>query len=121
MNSVKAQVFTTVGVTAKTRATRTAGNIRIDGTLVADPDLSSVLWNVDDLSSQFMSQDTRIGINGVAPGKRMKITATDAHPANADQSFTGQRGRPWYLTFQQLTGRCQQNLPHSDVLLLPIV
>src|SRR5258707_213938 len=98
MNTVEAKLFTTVGATAKTGAKRTAGNVRIDGTLVADPNVFSALWNVDDLARQFMSQHARIGINGMASGERMKVAATDTHPANADQSFAGRRGRPRYLT-----------------------
>jgi len=91
MNAVKSELLTTVGETSTTRSARPATNIRIDGTLVPDPDAASVLRSFDDLSREFVPQHAGIGIDGMAPSKRMKVAAADTHSPHPNQGFAGHR------------------------------
>ena len=72
VDTEKAKLLATIGATAKTRSARAAINVRIDGTAVADSEPVSIVWNLDDLSREFVPQYTRVGVDGIRPASAWK-------------------------------------------------
>src|SRR4051812_44076470 len=99
MNAIQAQLFAAIGAAFETRMTCTAVDIRIDGAQIADLQPQVVYRDIDNFARKLMAEDPRIGVNRVAAGKGMKVTATDPDSFHANQCFTGRSGRNFNLTF----------------------
>jgi hypothetical protein len=117
MYSVQPQLLATVGSTAKACSAFAAIDVWVNRAFVADLQFGSIPGNLNDLARKLMTQDSRIRVNGVAPGEGMEVAATNSDSSNTYEYFPQSCHRRFYLAFDQFAWGIQHNLPHTDPFL----
>src|SRR6185437_12689974 len=87
VNSDHLYVFATIGMPDSACTAFAATNIGFDCTMISHIDAGFIGAYLHNLSRQLMSQDSRIGIDGMLACKSVKIASTNPHFENAEESL----------------------------------
>jgi hypothetical protein len=83
------QVDATVGFAATSGDALATVQVRFDRAVIANGDFLRIRPHGDDLDTELVSEDARIGEERLPAPKRVHVGATDTDPMDADESFLG--------------------------------
>lgn len=112
MHAKKSKVFAAIGAANPARMTFAAIDVRLDRTMIADPDAQYVFRNVGDFAGKFMAQNARVGVCGMIARQSVKVAAADTNAPDADKRLPCRGLGTWNLPFDELPGCGQHNLFH---------
>src|SRR5579871_870863 len=99
------------------RTTLTATYIRFNGASVSDLQPVFAFCNPCNFARKFVSENARIGINGMPASQSMEIASTDPDPMHSNQGLSTGGNRTRNIDFEKFARSIQQNFSHDCLFL----
>src|SRR5579863_3840855 len=117
MYSDKSQPLATVCPPDLASAALAATDVRLDRAPIPYSQAFRILWQFHNFTSKFVTQHTRIGVDGMSSRQGMEIASAHSDTLHSNQSLAF--GRHWTGNFKVLefARSVQQNLSHKCYLM----